>query len=182
MKLTIKELADELSISKTAINKKVSANLKRKHFSKIGNKFVIDEEGQKLIKSMFTDRHYAESKTKTPNIEFDVSDLVSVLNNQILSTEKQLQEKDKQLSAMQKLLDQQQVLTLQANRKILALETSLEEKNKDNSVSEEHKKAPSEHTESTDHQTIKFDATKKKTGETSKPLSNKKGFFSRWFN
>ena len=59
---TIKELADELNVSKTAINKKLNANLKRKHFSKIANKFVIDEEGQNIIKSMFK-----EVKSTTKN-------------------------------------------------------------------------------------------------------------------
>lgn len=50
---TIKELAEELGVSKTAINKKVSDENRKLWFSKIGNKFVINETGQKAIKSMF---------------------------------------------------------------------------------------------------------------------------------
>lgn len=43
---TIKELADELGVSKTAINKKVTDRERKLWFSKIGNKFVINEDGQ----------------------------------------------------------------------------------------------------------------------------------------
>ena len=50
---TIKELADELGVSKTAINKKVTDRERKLWFSKIGNKFVINEDGQKSIKRMF---------------------------------------------------------------------------------------------------------------------------------
>ena len=50
---TIKELADELGVSKTAINKKVTDRERKLWFSKIGNKFVINEDVQKTIKRMF---------------------------------------------------------------------------------------------------------------------------------
>lgn len=61
---TIRELADELGISKTAIHKKVSETIKRKHFSKNGNRFLIDEKGQELIKSMFIHSEYEERKQR----------------------------------------------------------------------------------------------------------------------
>ncbi|MGK3765266.1 HTH domain-containing protein, partial [Enterococcus faecium] len=48
---TIKELAEELGVSKTAINKKVSDKNRKLWFAKNGNKFVINETGQKAIKS-----------------------------------------------------------------------------------------------------------------------------------
>lgn len=50
---TIKDLAEELGVSKTSINKKVSDENRKLWFSKIGNKFMINEAGQKAIKSMF---------------------------------------------------------------------------------------------------------------------------------
>ena len=49
---TIKELAEELGVSKTAINKKVSDKNRKLWFAKNGNKFVINETGQKAIKSI----------------------------------------------------------------------------------------------------------------------------------
>ncbi len=70
---TIKELAEELGVSKTAINKKVSDENRKLWFSKIGNKFVINETGQKAIKSMFfnenenSNQQLVGEKTKTEN-------------------------------------------------------------------------------------------------------------------
>ncbi|MGC2930677.1 DUF536 domain-containing protein, partial [Enterococcus faecium] len=49
----IKELAEELAVSKTAINKKVSDKNLKLWFAKNGNNYVINETGQKPIKSMF---------------------------------------------------------------------------------------------------------------------------------
>ncbi|WP_062472423.1 DUF536 domain-containing protein [Jeotgalibaca dankookensis] len=79
-KKTIKELADEIGVSKTAINKKVTKTMKKNFFTKVGNRFEINEEGQKIIKSMFIDystetanhkpqSETAQTKTATERIE-----------------------------------------------------------------------------------------------------------------
>lgn len=117
--MTIKELADELNVSKTAINKKIDETFKEKYVTKNGNRFVIDVFGQKIIKSMFKDVN--ENQKRKPNQELDF-DLVCVLKENLERTEEQLKAKDNQIEALQKLLDQQQVLTLQANQKIEQLE------------------------------------------------------------
>ena len=62
-KKTIKELAEEIGVSKTAISKKVTETQKKKWFTKIGNQFVISEEGQKVIKSMFISDKKNQSQT-----------------------------------------------------------------------------------------------------------------------
>ncbi|WP_107600275.1 DUF536 domain-containing protein [Enterococcus faecium] len=111
---TIKELAEELGVSKTAINKKVSDKNRKLWFAKNGNKFVINETGQKAIKSMFLvdnanlNRKLVGEKSKTKNHK-----------------NTNLQEKDNQIKQMQKLLDQQQQLTLQANQQIENLQEQL---------------------------------------------------------
>ncbi len=64
---TIKELADELGVSKTAINKKVTDRERKLWFSKIGNKFVINEDGQKSIKRMF-ERVTENQESQTENL------------------------------------------------------------------------------------------------------------------
>ncbi|PZG13362.1 DNA-binding protein, partial [Spongiactinospora gelatinilytica] len=46
---TIRELAEELGISKTAINKKVSDSERKQWFSKKGNRFLVNETGQNAI-------------------------------------------------------------------------------------------------------------------------------------
>lgn len=53
--LTIKELAEKIGVSKTAINKKVTPEMRKDFFSKVGNRFVISEEGQKAITTLFVD-------------------------------------------------------------------------------------------------------------------------------
>ena len=117
--MTIKELADELNVSKTAINKQIDETFKEKYVTKNGNRFVIDVSGQKVIKSMF--KEVNANQERKPNQE-PVFDLVCVLKENLERTEEQLKVKDNQIEALQKLLDQQQVLTLQANQKIEQLE------------------------------------------------------------
>lgn len=126
---TIKQLADELGVSKTAINKKVTENFKRKHFKKNGNRFVIDVDGQKAIRQMFTSSSDEKRKLDTDGIGknknqkvSEVSDLVCVLKERLSISDEQNNKKDIQIEKLQKLLDQQQILTLQANKKIEELE------------------------------------------------------------
>ena len=129
MEVTIKELADELGVSKTAINKKIDANFKRQHFAKIGNKFVIDDSGQKAIRIMFEEvETQTKSATKTQTENQEDSDLVCVLKERLSHSDEQLKMKDDQIKALQKLLDQQQILTLQANQKIEQLEVETQSK------------------------------------------------------
>ncbi|HAP6118422.1 TPA: helix-turn-helix domain-containing protein [Enterococcus faecium] len=151
---TIKELAEELGVSKTAINKKVSDENRKLWFSKIGNKFVINETGQKAIKSMFFNENEnsnqqlvgEKTKTETHKNANQVPELevLSLLEQQLNQKDMQLQEKDEQIKQMQKLLDQQQQLTLQANQQIEKLQEQLQltyteesSENKSTTLSEE---------------------------------------------
>ncbi|RXX02382.1 DNA-binding protein [Enterococcus faecium] len=151
---TIKELAEELGVSKTAINKKVSDENRKLWFSKIGNKFVINETGQKAIKSMFfnenenSNQQLIGEKTKTENHknanQVPELEVLSLLEQQLNQKDMQLQEKDEQIKQMQKLLDQQQQLTLQANQQIEKLQEQLQltyteesSENKSTTLSEE---------------------------------------------
>lgn len=142
---TIKELADEIGVSKTAIHKKVTPDMRKKFFSKIGNKFVISEEGQEAIKSTFivsfsetenwkpeTDNSKTkETKSENTQTEPTTKETKSqttitreVSENNLSETaikiienyQNQLEQKDMQLSELHKLLDQQQQLTLQSNQ------------------------------------------------------------------
>ncbi|WP_187173171.1 DUF536 domain-containing protein, partial [Enterococcus faecium] len=125
-----------LGVSKTAINKKVSDENRKLWFSKIGNKFVINETGQKAIKSMFfnenenSNQQLVVEKTKTENHknanQVPQLEVLSLLEQQLNQKDMQLQEKDEQIKQMQKLLDQQQQLTLQANQQIEKLQEQLQ--------------------------------------------------------
>ncbi|EGP5130023.1 DUF536 domain-containing protein [Enterococcus faecium] len=133
---TIKDLAEELGVSKTAINKKVSDENRKLWFSKTGNKFMINEAGQKAIKSMFfnenenSNQQLVGEKTKNENHKNanQVPELkvLSLLEQQLNQKDMQLQVKDEQLKQMQKLLNQQQQLTLQANQQIEKLQEQLQ--------------------------------------------------------
>lgn len=141
---TIKELADELGVSKTAINKKVTDRERKLWFAKIGNKFVINEDGQKSIKRMF-DRVNENQKSQTENLESKtenleqkpnsqtenlrnnnennadikyILDIIEYQKEQIKDLQNTKDEQFKQLSNMQNLLDQQQRLALQ-DKKLL---------------------------------------------------------------
>ncbi|WP_430514857.1 DNA-binding protein [Lactococcus lactis] len=134
---TIKELADELGVSKTAINKKVTDRERKLWFAKIGNKFVINEEGQKSIKRMF-ERVTENLESQTENLEQKpnsqtenfrnnnennadikyILDIIEYQKEQIKDLQNTKDEQFKQLSNMQNLLDQQQRLALQ-DKKLL---------------------------------------------------------------
>ncbi|KIU20379.1 RepB-like protein [Weissella cibaria] len=129
---TIRELAEELGISKTAINKKVSDSERKQWFSKKGNRFLVNETGQNAIRAMFSyDINNRKSKTentekqpesKTENFENDnlkrsdfnhLSEIIKYQNAQIEDLKETKSQHFKQLTQMQNLLDQQQRLALQ---------------------------------------------------------------------
>ena len=134
---TIRELAEELGVSKTAINKKVSDSERKQWFSKKGNRFLVNEIGQDAIRSMFSyDINNRKSKTentekqpesKTENFENDnlkksdfkhLSEIIKYQNAQIEDLKETKSQHFKQLTQMQNLLDQQQRLALQ-DKKLL---------------------------------------------------------------
>lgn len=134
---TIKELADELGVSKTAINKKVTDRERKLWFAKIGNKFVINEDGQKSIKRMFekvteNQESQTENLEQKPNSQTEnfrnnnennvdikyILDIIEYQKDQIKDLQNTKDEQFKQLSNMQNLLDQQQRLALQ-DKKLL---------------------------------------------------------------
>ena len=134
---TIRELADELGVSKTAINKKVSDSERKQWFSKNGNRFLVNENGQKAIKLMFssyidnreskTENIEQQPESKTANVESNnqkhseidhLNDIIKYQNAQIEDLKETKSQHFKQLSQMQNLLDQQQRLALQ-DKKLL---------------------------------------------------------------
>lgn len=129
---TIRELAEELGVSKTAINKKVSDRERKQWFSKKGNRFLVNEIGQNAIKSMFsydinnrksqTENTEKQPESKTENFENDnlkksefnhLSEIIKYQNAQIEDLKETKSQHFKQLTQMQNLLDQQQRLALQ---------------------------------------------------------------------
>lgn len=129
MAKTIKQIADELGVSKTAVRKKIENLGLRSSLRKIGNQFSIDNEQEKLIKCSFSKDKTETRKPKTVSKNRELLDLVSVLqkelefkNEQLKEKDIQLAEKDKQIENIQKLADQAQRLQAMAENKIKLLE------------------------------------------------------------
>lgn len=126
---SIKEFAEELGVSKQAI---------RKHFDKlptkltpklIGGKYVISAKAQEFIKN---------SINQINEVDTEVDSLVdSILIAELKEKNKQIEHLQEIIKTQQKLLDQQQQLTLQSNKQIEKLQEQLLLSTAEESPSEE---------------------------------------------
>lgn len=115
---TIKELAEDLGVSKQAI---------RKYFNKlpteltpklIGGKYVISIKAQEFIKNSINQINAVDTEVG--------SSVDSILLSELKEKNKQINYLQTTIETQQKLLDQQQQLTLQANKQIEALQEQLQ--------------------------------------------------------
>lgn len=107
---TIKEIADDLSVTKSAIQQRMTDKFREKFVSrkKINGRMtlIVSREGYLKLKSEIKSRN-----------KVDDDDVILVLKDQ-------LKKKDEQIAKLQILLNQSQQLQLQQNEKIKLLETS----------------------------------------------------------
>ena len=137
MSKTIKQIAEEIGVSKTAVRKKITDELKVKFSETIGNTVYISKEGENIIKSSFSKR---KEKLVSDKDSETVSELVCMLKNELSSKNKQLEAKDTQITELQNLLNQQQQLHLMEQKKIhLLLDNEKEEVDTQTGVSYEKK-------------------------------------------
>jgi biotin operon repressor len=98
---TIRQIADEIGVSKTAVNKQIANLGLRSGLRKNGNQFAIDEHQEALIKQAFSEKSQTEienqSQTKTQTENHEVGDLVCVLQATIDTLQGQLEVKDRQI-------------------------------------------------------------------------------------
>lgn len=117
---TIKELAEELGVSKQRIQQIIAKLPTSKTPNKVGNKFVLNEKNIYDIKVLmgFEVDNFSTKKL----VDYDI--YLDVLNS---SKEKdaQIEQLQALLAQQQKLIDQQQQLTLQANQQIKQLQGQL---------------------------------------------------------
>ncbi|WP_416207890.1 DNA-binding protein [Enterococcus sp. HY326] len=130
---TIKELADELNVSKDKIKYQVR-KLPSELPSKINGVTYLNEAAVTIILDSLGVKLPTNDQVILPDNTQDLprGDTVSILKNELKIKDALLVEKDKQVnklldnqSEMQKLLDQQQQLTLQANKQIEQLQSQL---------------------------------------------------------
>ena len=98
---TIRQIADEIRVSKTAVSKQIANLGLRSGLRKNGNQFAIDEHQEALIKQAFFEKSQIEnenqSQTKTQTENREVGDLVCVLQATIDTLQGQLEVKDRQI-------------------------------------------------------------------------------------
>ena len=148
---TIKELAEEFHVSKQAIRKRLSADFRENYVQTVTRNgvktLVVSYKGYLLLK-----QHFLGSNTTGNQVETVAS---NDENSIIDFLHEQLQEKDTQIKQMQKLLDQQQQLTLQANQQIEKLQEHLQLAYTEETPEDESTTILSEETESIEKQSKK---------------------------
>lgn len=105
---TIRQIADEIGVSKTAVNKQIANLGLRSSLRKNGNQFAIDEEQEALIKLAFSEKLQTEVANQTQiesqTANHEVGDLVCVLQATIDTLQGQLQVKDRQIEQLTEAL------------------------------------------------------------------------------
>ena len=101
---TIKEIAEELGVSKTAVRKQIANLGLQTSLRKSGNQFAIEKEQETLIKSAFSQK---QSQTKIANQVSDFANqsetslrLVSMLQHELEIKNKELEIKNKQIEEL----------------------------------------------------------------------------------
>ena len=119
---TIRQLSEELQLSKQAINQRISSikDFRSKHTHKVKNHLEIDEQGVKILANFDKQKRQDQQVNRQERqAENDKQDKKKTNINDVLL--KQLDVKDQQISKLQKSLDQQQQLqlaTLAENRQL----------------------------------------------------------------
>ena len=101
---TIRQIADEIGVSKTAGNKQIANLGLRSGLRKNGNQFAIDEHQEALIKEAFSEKSQTEIENQTQTENHEVSDLVCVLQATIDTLQGQLEVKDRQIEKLTEAL------------------------------------------------------------------------------
>ena len=101
---TIRQIADEIGVSKTAVNKQIANLGLRSGLRKNGNQFAIDEHQEALIKQAFSEKSQTEIENQTQIENHEVSDLVCVLQATIDTLQGQLEVKDRQIEKLTEAL------------------------------------------------------------------------------
>lgn len=137
---TIKELAEELGVSKQAIQYHIKSLVNKNRQTNDKGITVLSVEEQDFIRDRIdkqTDKTKTNKQTKSRQIDkqkeaditqYLLNEIEEVKKNrdkQLAVKDKQIENKDIQISQMQNLLDQQQQLTLQANQQIKQLQEQL---------------------------------------------------------
>lgn len=128
---SMKEIADELNVTKmTVYNNAKKANVK---FQKIDNVNYLTSEGEIIVINRIrknqnkNDDFESEKKEELNNDNLVKDETIKQLYNQIDIYKEQSNRDKEQINTLNRLLENQQVLALESNKKIKKLEDQLEE-------------------------------------------------------
>ncbi len=155
--ISVKELSEELGISRQAIHKRIEQLPARFQPKKVDGVYELTAEIADAI------RVFKKSSTTVNQPAVDEVDALKMQINELKEDKKRLYG---QLDQFQILLDQQQQLTLQSNQQIQQLQLSVTKQSEDN-TSQKDSYVPNAASE---------EQTERETPEI------KKGFFSHLFN
>lgn len=115
---TIKQLADDLGISKDKVKYQVR-KLPGNYLVKKGNVIYIKTQGIKHLQEIFGESYPGNTQVKTGETGNNYPPIIELLQDTIETLQKQLSVKDQQISELLKLNDQQQQLLLKEQAKAL---------------------------------------------------------------
>ncbi len=180
--LTLKQLADELGISKSYIDKIIRILNMHTELDKIGNKYVVNYE-QKLKIEAFLKSKKTNTKTHTDarnnmHTSMRTESEIDFLRNQLM-------ERNKEIENLHKILDQQQQLQLITqnlldNQKLSISDNIEDELREKKEFIEEQEKQLAEFKEALDLKINENEQLKYQLNEVKE--KTKKGFWQRLFN
>lgn len=104
MEYTVKDLAEQVGVSKQAISDKIKKLGLQNDLTRKGNRFVLNENQANLIKSAFQQTRQAQTQSNFTNQNTDLLyDIVKTLQLQLEEKDKQIayyQEENRRLSEM----------------------------------------------------------------------------------
>ena len=106
MKYSIKEIADTVGVSKTAVRKKIEKLGLQTELLKNGNKITVDENVAKQIITAFDRPTENETQTEFANQnDNEFSKVIEILQAELESKNKQLASKDRQIEDLTRALE-----------------------------------------------------------------------------
>lgn len=135
MEYTIKEIAEKVGVSKTAINKKIANLGLQTKLVKKGNKFVIDKENANIIISAFrkeNENQNTQTSSQTKTIENTI-EVIGILKEQLAIKDQQIIELNERLKEAHQLNANNQILierVRQKSPKLLEEKDETQEKKK----------------------------------------------------
>lgn len=111
---TMRELAEELGVSKQAITKKIDKNGWRNLLVKDGNQFLVDDNLRTLIIQAFPGHTTRESDNQSPQPSTEsvtiYTQVIEQMQAEIDRLQEQLLQKDRQIAALSLQLDKAQAV------------------------------------------------------------------------